>query len=291
MRGSRLMSLRHPAVALGALLVLVAAAMAIASAGGGGASPNARPTPVAQAGYVTRQAPGFKFELTISGSDGGGSFTFGGEGSIDERDLEGTMSMQIAGESVRELIKNPYIYVEIPAIGSAELAGAKRWVRTNIDAYTQALGASPPFGATTTGPTQLLSLLKAAGQVTTLGEQSVRGVISTHYHALVDFSRYSSMVTPSLRAAMQRYAAELTRITGSSTLPIDVWVDAHQRVRRFSTQLQICTPQGALAETVAMDLYDYGPQPAVVAPAPSEVTDITSQLTSRSSQVLQQLGC
>ena len=278
--------------ALAALAVAaVVAGIAVATLGGNSGSGTTEPTPLAQVAYVTTQAPGFKFELTVTGSVGGQSFTFGGAGSMDERDLEGTMSLQIAGETLREIIKNPYIYVSVPSDASTAIAGGKAWVRANINTFGEALGASTPVGANTTEPTQMLSLLKAGGQVTTLGEQSVRGVATTHYHALVDFSRLVSVAAPNRRAATERYADELKRITGSSSLPIDVWVDARQRVRRFSTQLQICTPQGSLVESITMNLYDYGRQPTVIAPAPSEVTDVTSELSSRTSQVLAQLSC
>jgi len=280
------------AAVLGALLVAAASAgIAIATQGGSGRSGTATLTPLTQAAYVTTQAPGFKFELTMTGSVGGRSFTFGGEGSIDERDLEGTISMQIEGETLTEIIKNPYVYIHVPSSASTAVTGGARWLEADIDTYGEALGAGSPLGADTTEPRQLLSFLKAAGQVRRLGEQSVRGVATTHYHALVDFSRYASRVAPSRRHATERYADELERITGSSSLPIDVWVDARQRVRRVSTRLQICTPQGPLAESMTMNLYGYGRQPAVLAPAASEVTDITSQLTSRTLQAMAQLGC
>jgi hypothetical protein len=40
-----------------------------------------------------------------------------------------------------------------------------------------------------------------------------------------------------------------------------------------------------------MDLYDYGPQPVVVVPSPSQATDITQELKARVSQTLAQLSC
>lgn len=280
------------AAVLGALLVVVVVAgIAIATQGRASRSGTATLAPLARAAYATTQAPGFKFELTVTGSVGAQNFAFGGEGSIDERDLEGTMSTQVDGKTVPEIIKKPYVYISAPSGSSPAVADGKPWLRANLDTYMESLGASNPFGANTTGPTQLLGLLRASGSVSTLGEQSVHGVATTHYRTLVDFSRYASMLTSKPRAAAEQYANELKRMTGSSSLSVDVWVDAQQRVRRFSTQLQVCTPQGKLTESFAMDLYDYGRQPAVLAPAESEVTDITSQLASQGSQALQQLSC
>jgi hypothetical protein len=246
---------------------------------------------VVQAAYMTTRGPGFKFALSSTASLGGHSFSFSGEGSIDEGGLQGGMSLQVGGEAVTEIIKNPYVYVKVPGAGGAAFGGATGWVKANIDTFSQALGASESLGGNTTEPTQLLNLLKATGQVTTLGSQSVRGVATTHYHALVDFGRIAATAAPGLRAADERFAQQLERLTGSNSLPIDVWVDASQRVRRFSTQLQMCTPQGTLAESVTMELFDYGPQPDVLVPAASEVTDITGNLESQISHTLAQLTC
>jgi len=240
--------------------------------------------PLAQAAYVTSQAPGFQFSLTITGSQGAQSLSFGGTGSMDERDLEGTMNMQIAGKTVSEIIKNPNVYISVPGLA----LGGTTWVKANFKALLQSAGASGPLGAGTGGPAQLLGLLKAGGQVTTVGEQSIRGVATTHYRAVVNFSNYASIVPAAQRASVERYAAELQRLTGSTSLPIDVWLDSSQRVRRFSTRVQACTEQGPLTESISMDLFNYGPQPAVVAPPESEVTDVTGALTSVMSNALAQ---
>ncbi len=277
--------------ALGALVLAVAAAVvAVAALGGGARSVSGKPGPLAQVAYVTAQAPGFNFDLTMSGSLGAQSFTIGAEGSMDERRGEGTMHMQVAGQTLTEIIKNPYVYVSVPN-GGAALSAGRPWLRADLNTFGQAFGTSSSLGANTTGPTQVLSLLKAGGQVTTVGVENVRGVRTTHYHALVDFSRYASVVPAASRAATERYAAELERMTGNDSLPIDVWVDSGQRVRRVSTQLRLCTPEGPLTESLTMDLFDYGAQPPVSAPAPAEATDITSLLTGQASQALKQLSC
>lgn len=286
---------RRKLAVLGALAVAIAlAVVAVATLGGGsgGASgkPGALAGPLAQVAYVTGQAPGFKFQLTMNGSLGEQRFTIGAEGSMDERRGEGTMQMQVAGQTLTEIIKNPYMYVSVPNAGAA-LSGGKPWLRVNLSSFGQVFGTSSSLGANTTGPTQMLSLLKAGGRVRTVGAQNVRGVRTTHYHALVDFSRYASIVPAGSRAATERYAAELERVTGSDLLPIDVWVDSGQRVRRVSTQLRLCTPQGPLTESMTMDLFGYGPQPAVSAPTPAEATDVSSLLAGQASQALKQLSC
>jgi hypothetical protein len=293
-RGARAGRGRVPLAALVAG-VLVVGALATR---GGGANPSPRRAAgghhgspaLTQAAYVTAQSPGFQFDLTISGGIGSSDFSFSGEGSMNERQVEGTMSTQVDGLTMNEVIKNPYIYVQLPS-GNASLAAGKPWVRVDLDSFTQALGASDQLGQGGSDPTQMLTMLRASGQPSVVGSESVRGVQTTHYHALVDLGRYAEVVPADQRSAVQRSAQLLERVTGSSSLPVDVWVDAQQRVRRFSTELHVCTPQGTLDETVSMDLFDYGPQPAVTVPAASEVSDLTGALASRTSSTMAQLGC
>jgi hypothetical protein len=75
------------------------------------------------------------------------------------------------------------------------------------------------------------SFLKAAGQVGTVGQQEIRGVATTHYHATVDIARYAAELAPSDGAKAKREQAMLERMTGSSTIPMDVWIDSAKRAR------------------------------------------------------------
>jgi len=90
----------------------------------------------------------------------------------------------------------------------------------------------------------------------TVGAETVRGVTTVRYHALVDFERYAA--TSHSGAQARRYAATLRRLTGSSTLPIDVWVDAQQRIRRLSTSVSACSPEGRVSTRIALDIFDFG---------------------------------
>jgi hypothetical protein len=124
-----------------------------------------------------------------------------------------------------------------------------------------------------------------------VGSETVRGVATTHYHAVIDLNRYPSVVAPSLRAAAARAAALLERVTGQSTLAADVWVDRSGLVRRLALDLSVCSSVGTVDATLSMDIYDFGRQPTVTVPPASEVTDITGTLASQVAQSTQQLGC
>jgi len=92
-------------------------------------------------------------------------------------------------------------------------------------------------------------------------------------------------------ATSSGYAQLFRRITGSDLLPIDVWVDGQQHVRRIETDISACTAEGRLVTAVSMELFDYGPQPAVRVPPAAQTVDITGQLQANISRVLSQLHC
>jgi hypothetical protein len=292
-RRARLLCGALALVCAGAAIVLLGGGSGGSSGTGAGGVPSTGPGSVslARAAYVTTRAPGFQYAMSISGTLGEQSFSVAGEGAMNERTLEGSMSFSVGGQKLSELIKNPYVYVGVPAGASSSVTGGKPWIRANVAGYVQALGGPNPFESSSGRPAQMLSMLDASGSVTTVGTEDVRGVATTHYHALVDIARYVATAPSSQRAALNQYIKSLEQLTGSSSLPVDVWVDAQGRVRRFAMALQACTSDGTMHETLSMDFYDFGPQPVVQVPAESEVTDLSSTLDSQAAKVRAQLGC
>ena len=289
--------MRRPSlfVACGALLLAAAGCGAGghgsgSSAGAGGSSGGVYLAAIAKAADVTGQVPGYKFELTSSTSFGGQSFSVHGTGTIDDRGRQGSMSLQVEGKTLSEIISRPYVYVEVPSGSGASVPGGKPWLRADISTFTQSFGGSS-LGSSSADPTQTLSFLKAAGTVDKLGAEDVRGVPATRYHATVELVRYPATVEPSERAAASRYVQTVKRITGSDTLPIDVWIDGQSHVRRVSLSLKLCSPQGKIDEAIDMTLYDYGPQPAVEPPPASQVSDIGDRLGAEAEKNLQKLHC
>ncbi len=260
------------------------------SAGAGRSSGGVYLAAVAKAADVTGQVPGYKFELTSSTSFAGQSFSIHGTGSIDDRGRQGSISLQVEGKTLSEIISRPYVYVEVPSGSDGSVPGGKPWLRTDIDTFTQSFGGSS-LGSSSADPTQALSFLKAAGTVAKLGVENVRGVPATRYHATVELARYPATVKSSERAAASSYVQTVKRITGSDTLPIDVWIDGQSHVRRIALSLKLCSPQGKIDESIDMTLYDYGPQPAVEPPPASQVADIGDRLGAEAEKNLQKLHC
>jgi hypothetical protein len=244
---------------------------------------------VTRAAYTTEQVPGYRFALMISVSVGGKTVRGKGGGTISEGGSQGSAEVEVEGTKVAEVIDKPYIYVRTPSGAKSDITHGKPWLRIDLSTFSQSLGSSS-FGAGSSNPTEVLSYLKAAGTVTRVGDEQVRGVDSTHYHALIDLSRFAAAVPSSQQASARSAGKLLERITGAKTLPMDVWVGGG-RISRISFSFPACTPEGHLQESLSMDLYDYGPQRAVASPPADQVADVDAQVKAQVKQSLAQLHC
>ena len=259
---------------LGAVAVAAAVAAALVVVLTSGSSkPSLGSNTIAQAASVTSGAAGYRFALTIAASAAGQSVSVQASGSATERpQQEVTMTMASGGQSIQAIDAPPWEYV---AVNGA-------WYKINRDVYQQAIGDGgvSPAGS---DPSQLLQFLSATGTVTTVGSAQIGGVATTHYHAVTDLDRYAATVPASERQAASTAIATLERETGVASLPIDVWIDPQHRVRQIAVSMSgICPHAGNASVTITMDLFDYGPQPALA--VPPDATDITSAAQASGSE-------
>jgi hypothetical protein len=106
----------------------------------------------------------------------------------------------------------------------------------------------------------------------------VDGVQTTHYHAALSLDRLTADLPAADRSAAQQAIAKLRQTIGSD-LPVDVWIDAHQLIRRMAMSLSLHVPSGpSVQETVVGDLSDYGPQPRPTLPPADQVQDASALL-------------
>jgi hypothetical protein len=108
-----------------------------------------------------------------------------------------------------------------------------------------------------------------------VGSELVRSVPTTHYHATVDLGKVANVLPSAnggqLRAALAKLAAQ----AGTSNIPVDVWVDGHNLVRRFALALSLSTGAQRSQVGMTMELFQFGPTPSLAPPADSEVFDAT----------------
>jgi hypothetical protein len=203
-----------------------------------------------------------------------GAVTSTGSGGFDWGDRQGqlTQSTAVPGTgsvSVTEVIDGTDLYVEVPA--AARSAVGKPWVKVSLAQLEGSPGAQDP--------TQILSVLNAQStSVTKVGTEQIGGVGTTHYRAQVDLTKSA----PNAGPAAQRLLTQLPALTGSSTLPMDVWIDGTGKPRQLRFSLTLNKPPAGASPaaaqafpettTVTLGLSDYGTPVHVTVPPPDQVS-------------------
>ena len=242
---------------------------------------------LAAAGDTTADAGSSRMAMTVSaesvGSSTGSSvpaqepLKMEFEGLIDYETGHGIMKMDMGalpipgapqGDAEMRMLGS-VVYMKLPG---NEL-GNRPWIKFDLEALSEAGGPPVPgLNPASNDPRGILDALRGvSGEVTEVGEETVRGVATTHYRATVDLSKAEQAVPEARRDDFAAFSKEL----GIETLPIEVWVDEEGRARRFAYEVD--TPATAQAPASQVDLvvelYDFGVDVDVEAPPESEVTD------------------
>lgn len=207
------------------------------------------------------------FSVTLTGTAAGSSAntSVSGSGVQDYANKRSrfTMTLPTVGSvEVRQI--GPVAYAKLP--GAVGARSGKPWIKVDVSKLSTS-GLSDP--------TQSMSLLnRAAGKVTKVGTESVRGVATTHYSFDLDLTKAVGTSGASTALA-EKYRRQL----GRDTLPVDLWADKQNRIARLrmsipppklsgSSPSATTSGQGA---TVTIELYDYGTAVDVSAPPPDQV--------------------
>ena len=279
----------RPIIAVAAVLAAGIAALVVALSAGGGSGPAGGGSVVTAGGKrvllaadVTTREPGAKYTLSVTGSAGTNSVTVHSSGEVNfGPPPSASMEFDVGAVSAHELLVGGDYYLQLST-------AAGRWLKVDASSLYGAMGDSPSTLSTATGdPSQTLELLRAAGSVSAEGQETIGGVSTTHYHAVVDLARIASVAPSAVRAAAEQNARRAEQALGSDSLPMDVWIDGQNLVRRLVLALNVPSSGGTVDATATLDFTEYGRQPSVSPPPADEVTDITGQV---SSKVAQQLG-
>ncbi|HEY3831836.1 MAG TPA: hypothetical protein VGO03_06055 [Acidimicrobiia bacterium] len=192
---------------------------------------------------------------------------------VQVRLVDGTMYMDMA----------PFVSALSKSLGMnvGSLLGNVKWLKLD----TGQLGAGSGTPAEYTGD---LDYLRAAskGGVTAVGTDTVRGVSTTHYRAMLDPAKIVAAdkqrlarLAPALRAVTQKGIDAIAKL--HTPLVANVWIDGHDMVRRFAMDvpsLSVATGTTTVNESVSvsMEFYDFGTPVNVQAPPPSEVRDFSA---------------
>jgi hypothetical protein len=180
-------------------------------------------------------------------------------------------------------------YVHFPPLAK-ELPDGKSWVKGDAKTLSSAGGSEmQQFGSLAgTDPRDVFGLLKAvSGSIEAVGMDEIRGVETSHYKATIDTTKVEKLVPEAQRKTLDGLGA-----AGSATIPIDVWIDADQQIRKLSIDLGAIEqepaatgPSGASGNplfsggtmkvegSVVFEVYDYGKALDLELPPADQVAD------------------
>jgi LppX_LprAFG lipoprotein len=248
---------------MGRYLALVPMALALAACGGGGGSSGGLSLdPVARAADRTSKAGSVRFTLTIAGGTSSGKYISAtAQGVADNADGSTRMAMAFteAGKTVhaRAVVLGNDFYMNAAFLRS-KLPSGKSWVKVDMKKLAKEVGGDTSLfdQSQQETPTAPLQALRKVGKTVKVGPAVVAGVPTTKYHATVDAARIDKKLSDQ----------------GVKHVPIDVWIDHKQMVRKISVDVSAPNPNNS--GTFTYVLRSFGPAVTIEPPPSDQTVDI-----------------
>jgi hypothetical protein len=209
---------------------------------------------------------------------------------LDMSQLAGAAGIKASQFKVTEILNGTVFYMRFPFL-DGKLPDNKKWLKIDLAKAGNVAGLN--LGqALQPGqdPGQQLSYLRSVSNAKKVGTETIDGVQTTHYHGVEDLSRYPDLLPAKQRAAARAGVQKLIKAIGSSSYPIDAWVDKDNLIRRMHLVMSMNLPQAAgqkLNMDITENLSHFGTQVDATPPAAKDVYDAT-KLTGNALQ--QSLG-
>ena len=230
------------------------------------------PVPFTVTGVVDNRTQRGHFDVDFS------RFAALGDGRLGKpRDFRGEM-----------VFADVVLYMRVPLFERA-LPGGKEWLRVDLRKAGREvgldLGQLSQLGQN--DPSQSLRYLRAvSGDTKRFGTERVRGVPTTRYRATIDLRKYPSIVAPDQRARARASVDRLIELSGTRSVPTEVWVDDRRTVRRLRQSYAMKATPGSAQRartTQTIEFFDFGVEVDVEPPPREEVVDFTD-LTRRADR-------
>jgi hypothetical protein len=211
----------------------------------------------------------------------GGTLTTTAEGAFDYAAKQGSMVMTIppiGGVNIGRIeavVAGTTMYQKYPP-QFAQAFGGKPWVRMDFAKLSEAAGVdiTALMRGTSSDPSQSLHMLKGISpDVVEVGQERVRDAETTHYRGTIDPNRAVAAAPPEQQAAVR----QLFDLYGQP-MPVDVWIDGDDRVRRLAStadmskfNLPAKTTGGQRLTgtmTITVELFDFGTAVRTEMPTP-----------------------
>ena len=203
------------------------------------------------------------FQMTVPAPTGGQPVVMTGTGVEDLAEQRARIEMQIPGAGDMQLLADELVmYIHLPAM--AQGLGGKEWMKLDLEHAYESLGIDMGgLGQVGQGTSEQLRMLgEVSDGITDEGREEVRGLQTTHYSARVDLRKYPD-----------EDIEKIIELTGQSEIPMDVWIDDDQRVRRMEWRQSVVKGQEPAA--VVVEYVRFGVPVDIDFPVDDEVFDAT----------------
>ncbi|MGW7255314.1 hypothetical protein [Streptomyces sp. NPDC054834] len=269
-----------------ATLVLAAGLAACGSddgsaAGGdakGGASATPRAEAVRDAYRKTVAADTARMTVSTKAVADGQAVTAHGTGLVKLGEGASRMTLTSQGTEIEQRVVDGVVYQKPSGARKGTVPDGKTWMKIDLARLARSGSAG---GSRFSDPAQPLRYLKGVGSdnVTRVGTETVDGTATTHYRVAVPVS--------ALASGNAGQAAELRRQLGTSSLPVDAWVDGQGRLRQESVRLALHPLKDRapgqrdtqVVSSTVLKFADFGTKVDVAAPPASDTADVTGRLT------------
>ena len=213
------------------------------------------------------------------------TFTMRGQGFSDFSGAASSMTMEVLGmERLRMRQVENTVYMKMPEEFAAQVSGAKPWMGMDLIAVAKqqnGVNLGQMRSGVAQDPTGQLEYLRGVSEsVEKVGEEQVRGAQTTRYEATIDLRKAATQEGPEAREAYD----ETIEMLGASKLPVEVWLDDQNRIRRFAMNLTVPMPENAASPNASredatmrtqtvVEYYDFGVPVDVQAPPPEQTMD------------------
>ena len=218
---------------------------------------------VAAAPGAVASSGSYAFEITVDAEMGAASNSFELTGAVDTDAQRSSASFDLGGGATRLVSDGTVLYVQVPEAARAS-TGGKAWAKLDLEALLPGFGG---LGSSTDPTASFENLRQASGaEVEDLGSEDVRGTSTRHFRAELDLTSQLDSMGGAGAAALGPMREQLKAV------PVDVWLDGDDRIRRQRTTLDLgAAGFGAGKVVTTVEAFDYGKAVSIEVPAADEV--------------------
>ena len=180
-------------------------------------------------------------------------------------------TMEMVGEGLVMYMKWPLFQTLAPEL--------KPWLKMDLDAIGDKMGLdlSSLMQLGSQNPLQSLDYLWGATSVEDVGAATLHGVKTTHYKAIIDL-RLAAEQLPDGAGDLSSTIDKLVELTGQEKIPVEVWVDGQDLLRRMKMTFDWSNADPSLHMPGTMvqvtDYVKYGIEADIELPPPGRVSDL-----------------